>query len=138
MLQRGSGLKDEWWWELWSDNWGIFYGNINDGGSPPSKQQQHKKKMKFLFGKFGSLPKKDGTSNHKWFLMWDNILYVMDFFSFIFVVYIALLIYIVWIGVVIWICILMYCCPLFILNGYASCCKELHNFILMCGSLLNG
>ena len=42
-----------------------FTENINDGGSPPSKQQQHKKKMKFLFGKFGSLTKKDGTSNHK-------------------------------------------------------------------------
>jgi len=39
--------------------------NIDDGGSSPSKQQQPKKKKKPLLGKFGSLLKKKGPSNHK-------------------------------------------------------------------------
>jgi chromosome segregation ATPase len=39
--------------------------NIDNGGSPPVKQQQQKKKKKPLLGKFGSLLKKKGTSNHK-------------------------------------------------------------------------
>ncbi|KAJ1391210.1 hypothetical protein SESBI_36774 [Sesbania bispinosa] len=38
--------------------------NIDDGGSSPSKQQV-KKKKKPLLGKFGSLLKKKGGSNHK-------------------------------------------------------------------------
>lgn len=38
--------------------------NIDDDGSPPSKQQQHKK-MKPMLGNFGSLLKKKGTSSHK-------------------------------------------------------------------------
>lgn len=39
--------------------------NIDDGRSSPSKQQQPKKKKKPLLGKFGSLLKKKGPSNHK-------------------------------------------------------------------------
>ena len=39
--------------------------NNDDSGSSPSKQQQSKKKKKPLLGKFGSLLKKKGGSNHK-------------------------------------------------------------------------
>ena len=38
--------------------------NIDDDGSPPSKQQQHKK-TKPMLGNFGSLLKKKGSSSHK-------------------------------------------------------------------------
>ncbi|XP_027354967.1 WEB family protein At5g16730, chloroplastic-like isoform X2 [Abrus precatorius] len=46
-------------------NGGSLTENIDDGGSSPSKQQQLKKKKKPLLGKFGSLLKKKGASNHK-------------------------------------------------------------------------
>ena len=65
-----------------------------------------------------------------------SLLFVCLFLAFIFNVFISLLIWIL--GAVIWICILMCCHPLSILNWYVSCCKELHNFILMYSSLLNG
>ncbi|KAL5129697.1 WEB family protein, chloroplastic [Glycine soja] len=39
--------------------------NTDESGSPPSKQEQLKKKKKPLLGKFGSLLKKKGASNQK-------------------------------------------------------------------------
>ena len=146
MLQRGSGVS------FTKKHW-----SNNDVGSPPSMQQQHKNGgtscvcfIVYASRKQNRLKKWGGlyylfnfSFNLFWFLKCDSscgtvscmwwIFFPLHFYCLHCPSYLD---YMNRSGHLnLYSDVLL---PIVILNGYVNCCKELHNFILMCSSLLNG